>query len=91
MELHPPSTTPVIAKHDFPDADDVPGIFIAMGPGIKKNVELVGWVASVFDIAPTILHMYGIEAPRQWHVLHEIFEGDHAAGIETQDSKSVEK
>jgi len=71
-----PSTTPVIAKHDFPDADDVPGVFIAMGPGIRKNVELIGWVASVFDVAPTILHIYGIEAPKQMqgHVLSEIFE-----------------
>ena len=88
-----PSTTPVIAKHDFPDGDDVPGIFIAMGPGIKKNVELVGWVASVFDIAPTILHLYGIEAPKQMqgHVLNEIFDGDHAASVEMHDSKSVKK
>ena len=28
-------TTPVIAKHDFADGDDVPGSFFAMGPGIK--------------------------------------------------------
>jgi predicted AlkP superfamily phosphohydrolase/phosphomutase len=71
-----PSTTPVIAKHDFPDPDDVPGAFIAMGPGIKKNHELIGWVASAFDIAPTILHIYGIEPPPQMkgHVITEIFE-----------------
>jgi len=71
-----PSTTPVIAMHDYPDPDDVPGAFIAMGPGIKKNHELVGWVASAFDIAPTILHIYGIEPPPQMqgHMLTEIFE-----------------
>ncbi len=71
-----PSTTPVIAKHDFPDPDDVPGAFIAMGPGIKKNHELIGWVASAYDIAPTILHIYGIESPPQMQgrVISEIFE-----------------
>lgn len=60
-----PSTTPVIAKHDFPDGDDVPGAFIAMGPGIKKNYEFMGFAASAYDIAPTILHIYGITPPPQ--------------------------
>jgi predicted AlkP superfamily phosphohydrolase/phosphomutase len=70
------STTPVIAKHDYPDGDDVPGAFIAMGPGIKKNVELAGFQARVFDIAPTLLHLYGISQPSQMkgRVLNEIFE-----------------
>jgi predicted AlkP superfamily phosphohydrolase/phosphomutase len=70
------SSTPVIAKHDFPDADDVPGAFIAMGPGIKKNYEMMGFAASAFDIAPTVLHLYGIEPPPQMqgHFLAEIYE-----------------
>ena|SRR5215475_12311288 len=70
------STTPVIAKHDYPDGDDVPGAIIAMGPGIKKNVELTGFLARVFDIAPTLLHLYGISQPSQMkgRVLTEIFE-----------------
>jgi len=69
-------TTPVIAKHDFADGDDVPGSFIAMGPGIKRDLRLMGFAASVYDIAPTILHLYGIEQPPQMrgHVLSEIFE-----------------
>jgi predicted AlkP superfamily phosphohydrolase/phosphomutase len=69
-------TTPVIAKHDFADGDDVPGSFFAMGPGIKHDLRLMGFQASVFDIAPTILHLYGIEQPAQMegHVLTEIFE-----------------
>jgi len=75
-----PSTTPVIAKHDFPDADDVPGAFIAMGPGIKKNYELMGFAASAFDIAPTVLHLYGIDPPPQMqgHFLSEIYESSPA-------------
>ncbi len=69
-------TTPVIAKHDFADGDDVPGSFFAMGPGIKHE-RLMGFEASVYDIAPTILHIYGIAQPPQMHghVLSEIFEG----------------
>ncbi len=70
-------TTPVVAKHDFADGDDVPGSFFAMGPGIKHDLRLMGFEASVYDIAPTILHLYGIQQPAQMrgHVLSEIFEG----------------
>jgi predicted AlkP superfamily phosphohydrolase/phosphomutase len=69
-------TTPVIAKHDFADGDDVPGSFFAMGPGIKHDSRLMGFEASVYDITPTILHIYGIEQPKQMRgrVLTEIFE-----------------
>lgn len=70
-------TTPVIAKHDFADGDDVPGSFFAMGPGIKHDLRLMGFEASVYDITPTILHIYGIPQPEQMHgrVLTEIFRG----------------
>jgi predicted AlkP superfamily phosphohydrolase/phosphomutase len=69
-------TTPVIAKHDFADGDDVPGSFFAMGPGIKHDQRLMGFEASVYDVAPTILHLYGIDQPKQMRgrVLTEIFD-----------------
>ena len=69
-------TTPVIAKHDFADGDDVPGSFVAMGPGIKHGLRLMGFEASVWDVAPTILHIYGIAQPAQMrgHVIDQIFE-----------------
>lgn len=69
-------TTPIIAHHDFEDGDDVPGMFVAAGPTIKRDVRLMGLDVSVFDIAPTILHLYGIRKPNQMkgHVLSEIFE-----------------
>src|ERR1700686_1866646 len=69
-------TTPELAKHVFADGDDVPGSFFAMGPGIKHDSRLMGFEASVYDIAPTILHIYGIEQPKQMRgrVLTEIFE-----------------
>jgi predicted AlkP superfamily phosphohydrolase/phosphomutase len=68
-------TTPVIAKHDFADGDDVPGSFFAMGPGIAEGKRMMGFEASVYDIAPTILHIYGIDPPKQMRgrVLSEIF------------------
>jgi predicted AlkP superfamily phosphohydrolase/phosphomutase len=68
--------TPIIAKHDFEDGDDVPGIFIAIGPNIKRDVRLMGFAVSVFDIAPTILSLYGIPQPTQMkgRILSEIFE-----------------
>jgi hypothetical protein len=46
-------TTPVIAKHDFVDGDDVPGSFFAMGPGFKHDLRLMGLGASVYDVAPS--------------------------------------
>ena len=69
-------TTPVIAKHDFADGDDVPGSLFVMGPGIKHDLRLMGLGASVYDIAPTLLHIYSIEQPKQMRgrVLTEIFE-----------------
>lgn len=70
-------TTPVIAKHDFADGDDVPGSIFVAGPGIKHGYRLMGLGASVYDVAPTLLHLYGIEQPKQMRgrVLSEIFEG----------------
>jgi predicted AlkP superfamily phosphohydrolase/phosphomutase len=69
-------TTPVIAKHDFADGDDVPGSFFAMGPGIKHGLRLMGFAASVYDLAPTILRIYQVDPPKQMrgHVLNDIFE-----------------
>ncbi len=58
-------TTPVIAKHHFMDGDDVPGIFVAMGPGIRRGVRITGLRMSVYDISPTILHIYGVPLPSQ--------------------------
>jgi predicted AlkP superfamily phosphohydrolase/phosphomutase len=77
MHMDHEKTTPVIAKHDFADGDEVPGTFFAMGPGIKHDLRLMGLEASVYDIAPTILSLYGIEQPKQMrgHVLTQIFEG----------------
>ena len=77
MHMDHEKTTPVIAKHDFADGDEVPGTFFAMGPNIKHDLRLMGFEASVYDLTPTILSLYGIEQPKQMHghVLTQIFEG----------------
>jgi len=69
-------TTPIIAKHDFEDGDDVPGLFVAMGPRIKKDIRILGLPMSVYEIAPTILYLYQVPMPREMkgRVLTEIFE-----------------
>jgi len=52
------------------------GIFLAYGPNIKKGCEIQG--ARIYDIAPTILHIFGIPIPKDMDgkVLKEIFEED---------------
>jgi predicted AlkP superfamily phosphohydrolase/phosphomutase len=92
MHMDHGGTTPVIAKHDFADGDDVPGGFIMMGPDVKKNVRLMGFSASVFDIAPTILHIYSVAQPAQMkgHVLTQVFEDSRVTpklSAENSDSK----
>jgi len=50
------------------------GIFLAYGPGIKKGYKIEN--AKIYDIAPTILHMFGLPIPNDMNgkVLTEIFE-----------------
>jgi len=52
-----------------------------MSPGIKHDLRLMGFEVSVYDLAPTILHIYGIEQPAQMRgrVLSEIFENSDKA------------
>jgi len=78
----PETSTPIVAKHDSADGDEVPGMLIAMGPGIKRGTRVEGLTMSLFDLAPTILHLYGIAAPPQMkgRVLEEIFEPQRLAG-----------
>ncbi len=52
------------------------GIFLAGGSGIKKNHEIKD--AKIYDLAPTILHIFGLPIPDDMdgRVLTEIFEED---------------
>ena len=50
------------------------GIFLALGPDIKGGFEIQG--AKIYDLAPTILHIFGIPIPQDidGRVLKEVFE-----------------
>ena len=50
------------------------GMFLAKGPTIKKGVRTNG--VTIYDIAPTILHIFGIPVPKDMdgRVLKEIFK-----------------
>jgi predicted AlkP superfamily phosphohydrolase/phosphomutase len=64
------------------------GIFIACGPDIKQGHEIQG--AKIYDIAPTILHMFGLPVPDDMdgRVLTEIFrEGSEPAQREVKYQK----
>jgi predicted AlkP superfamily phosphohydrolase/phosphomutase len=64
------------------------GIFIAYGPDIKQGYEIRG--AKIYDVAPTILHMFGLPVPDDMdgRVLKEIFrEGSEPARREVKFHK----
>jgi len=54
--------------------NELKGIFLAYGKEIKKGVKIEG--AKIYDIAPTILHIFGLPIPSDMDgkVLTEIFE-----------------
>jgi len=69
-----PSNPPVSSAHTRQ------GIFAAYGPDVKRAGRI--GTAQIYDIAPTILHMFGIPIPRDTdgRVLKEIFnEGSELA------------
>ena len=52
------------------------GVFIARGPGIKKGFKVEK--ASIVDVTPTVLHIYGIspQDDMDGRVIDELFTGD---------------
>jgi len=56
-----------------------------MGPRIKRGVHILGQQMSVFDVAPTVPHIYGVAIPLQMkgRVLAEVFEGTNERNITT--------
>jgi hypothetical protein len=84
-------TTPVIAKHDFADGDDVPGSFFAMGPGIKQGLRLMGLEAGASTILSDYLYLYGIDPSKQMRgrVLSEILRIPTAKLRRSNDSQET--
>lgn len=69
------------------------GTFIARGPDIKENVETN---AKIIDVAPTILHMFGMPIPKDMdgRVLKEVFKDNSPIAkeqIEYKKSNEKEK
>lgn len=74
---------------------ELEGIFLAYGPHIKKGLKIDA--AKIYDIAPTILHIFGLPIPMDidGRVLKEIFEdgSDFARrdityqGVESREEK----
>ena len=64
------------SKKQWTGMHDLYGIFIALGKGIKKGRKIEN--ARIVDIAPTILHIFGLPIPNDMdgRVLTEIFEPD---------------
>ena len=79
------SIQPKFSKHIYEDSVPTPndsgshkrsGIFIAYGPDIKEGIQIQG--TTIYDIAPTVLHMFGLPVPDNMdgRVLSEIFRED---------------
>lgn len=53
---------------------DMDAIFIGFGKGIKRGVDINN--VSIYDVAPTILHVFGCPLPEDidGRVIHEIFD-----------------
>lgn len=66
------------------------GTFIARGPDIKENVEIN---ANICDVAPTILHMFGMPIPKDMdgRVLKEIFKDDSPIAKEQIEYKKADE
>jgi len=61
------------APNNWEGMHEQEGMFLASGPDIRQGQEITG--ASLLDIAPTILHLFGVPIPRDMdgRVLSEIF------------------
>ena len=58
----------------FKGTHTIDGVFIAHGPGIKRGFKIEN--ATIMDVAPTLLHLYGVplDDDIDGRVLDEIFE-----------------
>jgi len=66
------------------------GMFLACGKYIKKTGERIGGV-SIYDVAPTILHIFGLPIPNDMdgHALENIFDPTEIAGRPVIEEASV--
>jgi len=64
----------IYPESDWTRCHRLQGIFTVLGPGIKQGLQIQG--ARIYDLAPTILHLFGIPVPQgtDGRVLQETFE-----------------
>lgn len=64
------------------------GIFLAHGPGIKRDHTVTG--ARLIDVAPTIMHLFGATVPgyMDGRVLTDIWEEEQVVAYSSSDSTS---
>lgn len=69
--------SPKFGPGDISASHRLEGIFLTYSPAIKKGKQIIK-NAKIIDIAPTILHLFGIPIPRDMdgRVLKEIFKED---------------
>ncbi len=61
-DSRPPHSDPRIGKGDAADWHTPIGVFVAVGPGIRAGVDL--GAASVLDVTPTVLALFGLPVAR---------------------------
>lgn len=66
-------TGKIFSKPSLPGEHRVNGMFLATGPGVKKNFK---FDTKIKDITPTILHIYNVPIPKDMdgNVIFDIFE-----------------
>jgi predicted AlkP superfamily phosphohydrolase/phosphomutase len=65
------------------------GVMLGRGPEIRRGVRVEG--ARIIDYAPTILHSFGVEVPRDMdgRVLEEIFTEEYLADFPVRVSEKI--
>jgi hypothetical protein len=65
------------------------GVMLGRGPEILRGARIEG--ARIIDYAPTILHSFGVEVPRDMdgRVLEEIFTEEYLAGFPVRVSEEM--
>jgi predicted AlkP superfamily phosphohydrolase/phosphomutase len=84
-------TGKIFSKTSLPGEHRINGMFLATGPGVKKDFK---FNAKIKNIAPTILHIYNVPIPKDMDgtVIYDIFEEDSELRTrKTQRKSSTEE
>jgi len=68
----------IFAESEWKGNNSLHGLFLLHGPGVRKGVRMEG--VSIYDLAPTVLWIYGVRVPddeMDGRVIREAFEEDY--------------